>query len=214
MEGYSRKMAKTVSVMLPSRERAELAQSSIKSLGKVHEVLLAVDDDDPQLEDYKKIKGVKLLIEPRHGYRGLNEYYNKMCLESTGDWVLLWNDDAVMHTPNWQEYIQDVDHTVPAVINIHFENNNWFPLVSRPFFETLGWFSRSPANDSYVKEIAEQLGIHHDRFENIQIEHLRETLDDETAKNSKEIAIETGGTHASTRNKEMKEDIATLRGVL
>lgn len=206
-------MAYTVSSLTPSRDRPELLKSSIESLGKLKEHLVYVDEDDPQLEEYKKLKipGMKMVIGKRHNYYALQNYYNELAEMATGDWLLIWNDDAVMHTEDWTQHIQEYDPQKPAVLNIHFENNNYFPLVSRKFYETLGHISLSPHNDSWVQEIAQALDIHYNAFEHIKTEHIRDQLEDATMMNSKAIAQDTGFEHANMRNREMRDDIEKLR---
>jgi hypothetical protein len=39
------------------------------------------------------------------GYDSLHEYYNELASKATGDWLMLWNDDAVMETEGWDEKI-------------------------------------------------------------------------------------------------------------
>ncbi len=130
-----------ISVLVPSRERANALKESLASLGPVGEVLVRIDGDDTQIADYVSMKALKLLIGPRLGYEHLNEYYNDMADIAEGDWLMLWNDDCIMKTPDWQEKINKHDPTRPCVLNIHKPGHNYFPIVSRAFYEALGQFS-------------------------------------------------------------------------
>ena len=43
------------------------------------------------------------------GYEQLNVYVNLLCHSSTGGWLFLWNDDAIMQTKDWEVEIQKYD---------------------------------------------------------------------------------------------------------
>lgn len=176
-----------ISILCPSRERAGLLRKSLASLGDVHEVLVRVDDDDPELERYKAIEGIKLVIGERLGYERLNVYINELAEQSTGDWLMLWNDDAIMETENWQELIGEHDPELPCVLNPHKPQHNYFPLISREFYKRLGEYSPSPNSDSYVAEVARICGVEYD-VPGIEIKHLRGELDDATEANSLRVA--------------------------
>ena len=97
-----------ISVLVPSRERPELLARSLDSLGEGDlEVLVRVDEDDPRLEGYSRFPG--LIVGPRHGYRRLNHYYNELAERARGDWLLLWNDDSFMETPDWIDIVRSFD---------------------------------------------------------------------------------------------------------
>ncbi len=206
-------MAHTVSVLTPSRERVEMLKTSLESLGDVYEHLVYVDDDDPQLKEYEKLEipNMQMVIGERYNYQRLQEYYNQLAEMATGDWLLIWNDDTIMHTEHWTHWIQEFDSNEPLVLNIHYDNNNYFPLISRAFYDALGHISLSPNSDSWVKEIAVKLGMHRNCFEHIYTEHTRDNIDDKTARNSKHIAPIMGGVHADMRHKEMLDDIKKLK---
>lgn len=168
-----------ISVLVPSRGRPELLQESIDSLGVGDfEILAYVDNDDPCLSEYMKVPTTYTLVGKRHGYPGLNHYINDLCKIATGDWLFLWNDDALMKTPDWWKKVPETDK--PEVINFDANPlNNLFPLVSRQVYETLGHFSLSPHNDSWVQDIANQVGIH-THVPGVEIYHRRMELNDKT----------------------------------
>jgi len=118
------------------------------------------------------------LVGKRHGYPGLQHYINELCKLASGDWLFLWNDDALMKTPDWWKKVPETDK--PEVINFDANPlNNLFPLVSRQMYETLGHFSLSPHNDSWVQDIANQVGIH-THVPGVEIYHRRMELNDKT----------------------------------
>lgn len=201
-----------ISVICPSRERADLLEKSLGSLGKGHELLVRVDNDDPQLEQYRRIPGIKLTVGERLGYERLNEYINELSTLSTGDWLFLWNDDAVMETPDWETFITQ-DPTKPAVLNPHIPLHNYFPLISRPFYEALGHYSVSPNSDSYVAEIARELGIEY-YIEEIEINHLRGSLNDPTEENSLRVAPMMSPVHEAHRYSSIPEAVKKIRSVM
>lgn len=165
----------TVSVLVPSRQRPELLQRSIASLGDGDfEVLVALDEDDPRLADYADLASA--LVGPRRGYRSLHGYYNELAARARGDWLLLWNDDCTMETENWIDVVRSHDgHMV--VLNPRTNHDNWqidmnvFPILPRKMVELMGHLSLSRHNDSWIEYVARDAGImvrvpitiHHDR---------------------------------------------------
>jgi len=168
-----------ISVLIPSRGRPELLRESIDSLGVGDfEILVYVDRDDPYLTEYMQVPTTYTLVGKRHGYEGLQHYINDLCKIATGDWLFLWNDDAIMNTIGWWQKVHQPDR--PEVIN--FDSNlinNLFPLVSRQMYEAMGHFSLSPHNDSWVQDIANKLGIH-THVPGVEVYHRRMELNDKT----------------------------------
>jgi glycosyltransferase involved in cell wall biosynthesis len=165
-----------ISVLVPSRERPELLARSIDSLGEGDlEILVRVDDDDPRLDEYRR-RFPGLVIGRHHGYLGLHHYYNELAERARGDWLLLWNDDGMMETPNWIEIVRSFDGKM-VVLNPATNHNNWeidmnvFPILPRKMVEVMGHFSLSNHNDSWMEFVARDAGIqvrvpisiHHDR---------------------------------------------------
>lgn len=168
-----------VSILCPSRNRLELLRQSAKSLGQGdYELLVVIDDDDPQLVYYER-EFPGLLITKRHGYQNLHEYYNQLAAISKGDWLMLWNDDAIMETKGWVDIIAKEDHTLPQVLNVWNEQDNLFPLISRAWYEAVGHFSRNTHADSWVQQVADIDGRSH-FVQGISIKHLGEELSDKT----------------------------------
>ncbi len=102
-----------VSVLLPTRQRPELMLKSVKSLidrasdPSQIEVLLKIDtnDQDTYTSRYEELQSItpncKVLISPqKNGYQDLHLAVNDLCALSTGEFLLLWNDDATMETQN------------------------------------------------------------------------------------------------------------------
>jgi glycosyltransferase involved in cell wall biosynthesis len=152
-----------ISVLVPSRERPELLERSVDSLGQGEfEVLVRVDEDDPCLDAYAGFPN--LVVGPRHGYQGLHHYYNELAARARGDWLFLWNDDCVMETPDWIHVVRSRDGEM-VVLNPNTNHDNWeidmnvFPILPRKMFELMGHFSLSRHNDTWVEFVARDAGI-------------------------------------------------------
>lgn len=168
-----------ISVLVPSRNRPTLLRESLSSLGYGDfETLVYIDNDDPSRREYMEVPTTYTLVGKRHGYPGLQHYINELCKLATGDWLFLWNDDALMKTPDWWKKVHETDK--PEVINFDANPlNNLFPLVSRQMYEAMEHFSLSPHNDSWVQDIANQVGIH-THVPGVEIYHRRMELNDKT----------------------------------
>jgi hypothetical protein len=181
-----------ISFLMPSRSRVHLARESIQSLGKSNfEVLIAVDEDDPQLQDYYELKSnrVRIFVTPRYGYEFLHEYYNLLAKKSKGDWLFLWNDDATMLTPDYYERICELDHTKPIVIDPWQGQGNLFPVLSRKYYEIIGHYSLNAHADSWPENVAVMANVQIPVP--LDIRHLGEALYDEVHKESRGVLQRT-----------------------
>lgn len=147
-----------ISVMIPSRGRPEGLKNSIKSLlatatGNV-EIIVRLDSDDPHTD---LPPGITLMTGPRHGYRYLHRYYNEMAQCAKGQWLMLWNDDAVMTEKGWDREIGQQPEEM-SVLNISGAFNI-FPVVHRSLYEVLGHISLQAHSDTWLQSIARETGI-------------------------------------------------------
>lgn len=147
-----------VSVLLPTRKRPEKLAKSIASLrdnatGDI-EILVAVDPDDSCDADADRV----LTTSERYGYGRLQRYYDELSFAASGEWLLVWNDDAVMETPGWDRVIaaQPRDRVLKPASN-HAENLNPFPVVPAWMPSAAGHFSLSPHNDTWWEEVSRSL---------------------------------------------------------
>jgi hypothetical protein len=172
-----------ISILLPTRGRAQALMSSIQSLLTLAEdfasieVLFGVDNDDvvgmenmltnvcPWIEEHK-INHKILVFEPQ-GYNNLHQYVNGLAEHSQGLWLFFWNDDAVMKTQSWDARIRE--HTGEfKLLSVHTHNEHpysIFPILPRKWFEILGHVSQHSSNDAWVSQIAYYLDI----FERIEV---------------------------------------------
>lgn len=166
-----------ISVICPSRARPGMAWESYKSFKQDVEFLLAVDEDDPGMEQYKEL-GLDLTICSRWGYGYMEKYCNLLAAKATGEWLLNWNDDAFLESGDLDELVADLDPSKPIVVL--FGGDTSFPLISRGLYDLLGRFAGGPSVDSYIHAI----GVHGDIIEHreaIKIRHDKDSLTDQTA---------------------------------
>lgn len=173
-----------ISVLLPSRGRPASLAISVWSLrlnlehASNLEVLVAHDPDDPDTADAARTLNVDLLLEApqRFGYPRLHEYYNQLAAHASGDWLMVWNDDAVMLTPRWDRVAAEQ----PAgLVVLHPGSNqgpvlNTFPIFTRELYDLLGHVSVSPHCDSYLEAVSRPTGI--ERRVPIEVRHDRYDL--------------------------------------
>jgi len=172
-------MTTQVSVLMPTRGRPEMARESLASLVE-HcsdlykiEVLIALDPDDrsaPQTREVIRELGVNTMtitVRQRMGYHRLNEYFDLLAKQALGDWLLLWNDDAVMTTHGWDLGITRLGPEV-VVADLwcppHSPSLCTFPAVRKWAVDELGHFSRhTPHCDTYWQDMARSIpgGIVH-----------------------------------------------------
>lgn len=160
-------MGKLISVIFPTRKRIQLLEKSIQSIisstddfSKV-EILIGVDDDDIETQEYLKTKSYPIemifKVYPRYSYRHLNIYVNELSKISTGELLMLWNDDAVIVTPHWDTIIENVYRNEKKPIAVYQVPNNHhltiFPIISRSIYENWGFFSDQTHTDSFIEWI-------------------------------------------------------------
>jgi hypothetical protein len=192
---------KKVSVLFPTRNRYDMFISSTKSLiEQCHscdniEILLAVDDDDTEttnkIAKFIKDKSyIKMYYYERKRYRGLHHYINDLAQKACDGSLLLWNDDAIMTSKNWDLEILKLHENFLA-INPKVENmeDYWkntgvlFPVIPKKWIDITKIWSPTPGLDSWIDVLSKKLNILHS-VDTISILHDRFELtgnnDDET----------------------------------
>lgn len=166
-----------ISVLLPTRGRTQALDRAVMSL--VHtaanpskiEILLGFDDDDqsssdwfldniaPQLDEAGVTYAV-MQFRPM-GYVRLNEYVNTLAGQSQGDWLMFWNDDALMETQDWDRAITQHTGSFRVLrMPTHREHPYAiFPIVPRAWYENFGYISAHQISDAWVSQIAYMLDI-------------------------------------------------------
>ena len=166
-----------VSILLPTRKRFNMFIKSVNTLFENcnninnFEILIAMDTDD--IETIEQIKefisdklNMKLFIFERQYYRGLHNYYNNLSNESTGTSLLLWNDDALMKSKDWDLEILKY-HKTFCVLSpmVDTMEKYWrtqgvlFPIIPKKWFDLTGSWSAVPACDSWIDVTSKRLGL-------------------------------------------------------
>lgn len=160
-----------VSVILPTRGRFDMCCKSIDSLlnksKNLHdiEVLIGYDNDDTETtlklkSYYMNNVNIKFFEYPRFGYKYLHKYVNDLSFKSNGNWLLLWNDDAIMETEHWDEIIRSYNNNFVCICpasNIGY--CGLFPIIPRKWIEITGHFSLNCSNDTWVEDVSNSVGI-------------------------------------------------------
>lgn len=211
--------APTISVLLPTRGRPAPLVESITSLRELAldpgrlEVMVAVDFDDPDSADAATEIGADYLwVTPdRHGYHQLHLYVNHLAANASGDWLLLWNDDARMLTASWDAVVQAEDPGVLWPLSNDSAGCNTFPIWPRSWTAAMGHVSLSPHCDSWIQHIGEALGLQ--RRVDIEIVHQRADLtgghDDQTRAESL-AGYRTAGYHEPAMQQARQQDVITV----
>lgn len=181
-----------ISVLLPTRNRPELLSRSVDSLLDLAEdpdsieILLAVDPDAPAW--LLRGKALVWTAPERYGGSRMQEYYNRLATLASGEWLMLWNDDAAMLTPGWDAVVRAhpglclwLDHmgTGPGHCNM-------FPIWPKAWTDRLGRIADgSPRVDTWIQEVAEIMG--RQVKVPVQLQHI--SPDDETWREGREYFL-------------------------
>ena len=179
-----------ISILLPTRKRTEAVVKSIGSLlanakdtSRI-EILIAYDDDDAESKEFfettwhpfigQSEATTKVFETERFGYLRLYKYVNFLAEQATGDWIMFWNDDALMLTENWDEEIVKNDGffgllRMPCVTMNH--PFALFPIIPREWLSFFGCISPVNHSDWWIYNVTAPLGklrnipvqVYHDR---------------------------------------------------
>jgi len=154
-----------ISVLLPTRGRPALYQESLASLRNTalsqFEVCVGLDPDDVDTYEGLVDPNTCWIAPERYGYRNLHLYYNALAERSTGDWLFLWNDDAIMTTVGWDRLIEGLDSSVMVadMQSQHSPGLCCFPAVRRKAVNAVGGFSLYTNHcDTYWQDIGRASG--------------------------------------------------------
>lgn len=109
------------------------------------------------------------------GYVNLHKYNNHMASQADANWLIIYNDDAVMETDGWDEIIANY-HGQFKLLSFHSHRDHpysIFPIVPRAWFDLLGYISPHPTQDGWVSQQAYMLDI----FERIPVWVLHDRFD-------------------------------------
>jgi glycosyltransferase involved in cell wall biosynthesis len=177
-------MRKTISVLIPSRNRTIQLVNSVRQIlqmatdpGRV-EILLRLDcDDENSLLAYRGLRltvpAIAVVDDRYAGWQSNHVFYNALARQSTGDWLLLYNDDAQMLTAGWDQKLLAVEKPIAATRMLREKGGepyhwtakngqvmgNCFPAIRRDAVELLGQFSRHRHVDVYWEWLTGPLGL-------------------------------------------------------
>ena len=166
-----------IAILLATRGRQEPLMRSLQSLvdlannAKRIQFMLAFDRDDAVGIDYfmstvqpwMDQQGLQYhaeVFEPM-GYINLHKYNNAMAAKTASDWLVIWNDDAVMETQGWDTVIASYTGQF-QLLAFHTHRDHpysIFPIVPRAWFDLLGYISPHPTQDGWVSQQAYMLDI-------------------------------------------------------
>jgi hypothetical protein len=178
-----------IAVLLPTRGRTAALSRSVESLVNLAkdpdsiQIMLGFDNDDPVgIEhfssvlqpwlDERDLHYTAMTFEPM-GYIRLNEYVNTLAEKSSADWLVFWNDDAIMETQDWDHEI--VSYTGQFKILAFRTHNDHpysiFPIVPRAWLDVLGHLSPHQISDGWISQnaycidVMQRIPVHvkHDR---------------------------------------------------
>ena len=178
LNAYLRLANPDISFLVPTRKRAEHLKFSLDTLSLEEsnsEALVWIDDDDPQLEDYKRLLGdnkrIKIFIKPRVGYTRFHEMMNFLASEAKGNWLYLWNDDSYMDNPEWYKTFNEYAALINpkeevVVLNTWGQGakNNSFPVISRKYYELLEHWAPIAHSNLHIEKIADYTKIQRSIF--------------------------------------------------
>lgn len=229
-----------ISILLPTRKRTEAVVKSVGSLLAYAkntadiEILIAYDDDDEESREFfsstwfdfvaQTEATTKVFETERFGYLKLNRYVNLLAEEAEGDWIMFWNDDALMQTENWDEHIvaetgwfgclrmpcTSMDH--PFAL---------FPIIPRSWLEVFGTVSPVAHSDWWIYHVTTNVG----RFKNIPVSVYHDRADVTGGNNDetyRERSYDADGKNPANpddyshpdRRKELEEWVVKLNNLL
>lgn len=140
-----------ISLLVPSRGRPELLRrmiTSAKSCGAgMHEILVRLDSDDSTFRKYDR-HSVNVLKTGMTASVGV--CWNELARLAKGDWLMMGNDDLVFMSENWDCALKNrLESAWDDKIFVAWCNDGSnkaskrcaFPIVSRKWYETLGYFA-------------------------------------------------------------------------
>jgi hypothetical protein len=153
-----------VSVLVPSRSRPAALARAVDSLlsravtGRV-EVLVRVDDDETGL--YPPLPGVTMVDGPSWGYRGMHRYFNELAALAQGQWLFVFNDDALCRARRWDEKLAAMgsEFRLLATASNHGTTMSPFPIVPKAWYDVLGHLSPHAQIDAWTEHVAREVGI-------------------------------------------------------
>ena len=160
----------SIAMLCPSRGRPEMAMRLIESVCKCRTVnspvCLGLDSDD-DLSDY--LTNVPPVMKTISREPTISLLWTHMAFSVDADLYRMTNDDEVCITPGWDKRVLEVANEYPDGIFALYVNDGFkgeshcaFPIVSRKWVETLGYFAppyfEFGYNDTWIMDLAKRVG--------------------------------------------------------
>lgn len=163
-----------VSVLVPTRKRVDRLRTMIASFDRTTsgraELIFRIDDDDHETYDYLqavpwRLKGGVYKGKRLKGYESTPQFLIDMLSLSSGDIVMVGNDDMIFETEAWDKLIIVAANNFPdGLFNLGVETLNQshypFSVISRRVTEILG-FMYDPRifwGDIYLRDVIAAFG--------------------------------------------------------
>jgi GT2 family glycosyltransferase len=204
-----------ISVLIPTRNRPDLLAKSIASLintkgpGEI-EFILRLDDDDVSDHKHLPIATYFIIVGPRIGWVNNHVMLDECAQKAKGDWLMAWNDDVLMETPEWNTKLETGhDAATPCVLNF-CPGGNDFPVVSKTFYKVLGHWARHTHADTYIQYVS--CGTNTEIKVPLIHDHQRERINDKSREESKEVYLTSSPDFYKPHTQELiKEDIEKIK---
>lgn len=189
-------MNRIISLLCPTRGRPDrvcvMLESIIKTTEKLEnvEILFYIDSDDDKKDHYiasinnllNKYNNPFKRVLPHIGEpMSISKSWNIIAEKCEGDILVMANDDEVWITKGWDRRLnEEADKFPDDIYCIYFDDgsnryrNCSFPMVSRKWYDTLGYFTPGifefAANDIWIENIARIINRLH-YVSDVLIEH-------------------------------------------
>ncbi|WP_146097910.1 MULTISPECIES: hypothetical protein [Xanthomonas] len=180
--GADRPAAQVKSMLCPTRSRVKRVQLFVRSVHRTCadpsqvELLFYVDDDDPQLDQYRiavekmraaysAFRALELIVGPPIS---VSRSWNVLADKCSGNLLMMANDDQMYIDYGWDFHLDKCyGEREDEVFALFFEDGQYppdggdFPIVSRRWYETLGYFTPGIFefwyNEAWIFDVANRL---------------------------------------------------------
>lgn len=162
-----------VSLLCPTRGRPNLFARMVESASRLAreplEILAYVDADDAAIHEYTIRFGS--LIQVGAPVR-VGQAWNALAVKATGQFLMMANDDLIFRTENWDVILEHFAESLPGdgIYVLYCDDGAGgnpqdrcaFPIVSRAFYNALGYYVPEHFNflyhDTWLGEVGKLAG--------------------------------------------------------
>lgn len=176
-----------IAVVVPSRGRPASCLEMIRTINETTngdvDILIGVDNDDPELEKYRDLMTPRVIVDKR---RSLSEWTNLLCKHSLGwnediEFFVTMGDDHRPRTMNWHTELAKAIHSLDGPGFAYGDDmfhgsglcTSW--MTSIEIVKALGWMMVPTCHHMYVDNAIMELGERIERLAycpSVQIEHM------------------------------------------